>query len=163
MVREMQNNDSSRVLKIYKMGIETRNATFETSLPNWSEWDSKHYKHSRFVYEDNGVVLGWVALSPVSSRFAYRGVAEISIYIDLNFAKQGIGSKLMERAIISSEDNGVWTLQSSVFPENIATQRLHEKFGFRVLGERERIASLDGIWRNTIILERRSKVIGVES
>ncbi len=162
MVREMYDTDSSRVLEIYQLGIETRHATFETSTPSWSEWDSKHYPHSRFVYELNGLVLGWVALSPISSRHAYRGVAEVSIYIDLNYAKQGIGSKLMERAIESSEQNGIWTLQSSVFPENVATQRLHEKFGFRVLGTRERIASLDGVWRNTILLERRSKVVGVD-
>lgn len=162
MVREMQNNDGSRVLEIYQTGIETRNATFETSLPTWSEWESKHYKHSRFVYEENGRILGWVALSPVSSRYVYRGVAEVSIYIDLSCAKQGIGSKLMERAIKSSEENGIWTLQSSVFPENVATQRLHEKFGFRVLGVREKIACLDGVWRNTIILERRSKTVGIE-
>lgn len=161
MVREMLDKDSSRVLEIYKMGIETRNATFETSVPSWSEWDSKHHKHSRFVYVDNDLVLGWVALSPVSSRNVYRGVAEVSIYIDLSFSKQGIGSKLMEKVINSSEDSGIWTLQSSVFPENPATLRLHEKFGFRVLGTRERVASLDGKWRNTVLLERRSKLVGV--
>jgi L-amino acid N-acyltransferase YncA len=163
MIREMFETDSSRVLEIYKLGIETRNATFETSLPTWSEWDSKYYKHSRFVYDLNGKVLGWIALSPTSTRNAYRGVAEVSIYIDLNYARQGIGSMLMESAIRSSEENGIWTLQSSVFKENIATQRLHEKFGFRVLGIREKIATLEGIWRDTIILERRSKIVGANT
>lgn len=153
-------SDGLRILEIYKAGIETRNATFEISTPSWQDWDSKHLNHSRYVYKESGEVLGWVALSPVSTRYAYRGVAEVSIYIDLKFAKQGIGSKLMERVIKSSEENGIWTLQSSVFPENIATLKLHEKFGFRVIGTRERIASLDGIWRDTMLLERRSKIVG---
>jgi L-amino acid N-acyltransferase YncA len=161
MVRKMTESDQIRVLEIYKKGIETRNATFETSVPSWIEWDSKHIKHSRFVFEENGVTNGWVALSQVSSRFVYRGVAEVSIYIDLRFAKHGIGTKLLEKVLQSAEENGVWTLQSSVFPENLATLRLHEKFGFRVVGKREKIASLDGIWRDTIILERRSKNVGM--
>lgn len=156
----MSYTDSSRVLDIYRMGTETRNATFETSVPSWNIWDSKHLKHSRFVYEENGTVLGWVALSPISTRDVYRGVAEVSIYIDLNYANQGIGSMLMDIAIKSSEENGIWTLQSSVFPENAATLKLHEKFGFRIIGKRERIASLDGIWRDTVLLERRSLKIG---
>ncbi len=160
MVREMHDTDGIRVIEIYQMGIETRNATFETTAPCWSDWDFKHHKHSRFIYEKHGIVVGWVALSPVSLRKVYSGAAEVSIYIDLNFSKQGIGSKLMEKVIESSEDNGIWTLQSSVFPENVATLRLHEKFGFRVLGYRERVAMLDDLWRNTLLLERRSKLIG---
>lgn len=155
----MRHTDGNQVLEIYKMGIETRNATFETSIPSWDEWDSKHIKHSRFVFEQNGVILGWVALSQVSPRYVYRGVAEVSIYIDLNHSNKGVGSKLMDIVIHSSENNGLWTLQSSVFPENIATLKLHQKFGFRVIGYREKIAFLDGVWRNTIILERRSRVI----
>jgi len=145
------------------MGIETRNATFETNLPNWEDWSSRHLKHSRFVFENNGEILGWVALSQVSSRLVYRGVAEVSIYIDLNHSKKGIGSELMNKVIQSSEENGIWTLQSSVFPENKATLRLHEKFGFRVIGKRERIACLDGVWRDTLIFERRSKIVGVQN
>jgi len=160
-IKKMSASNGLRVLEIYKMGIKTRNATFETSIPSWDEWDSKHLKHSRFVYEDNGAVLGWVALSAVSSRFPYRGVAEVSIYIDINHSKQGIGTKLMEKVIKSSEENGIWTLQSSVFPENTATLRLHKKFGFIIIGKRERIACLDGIWRDTILLERRSEIVGV--
>ena len=158
MIREMSESDSSRVLEIYRQGINTFNATFETNLPTWDEWDSKHLRQSRFVYDDKGVVVGWVALSQASTRYVYRGVAEVSIYIDLNFANQGIGSKLMEQVIRSSEGNGIWTLQSSVFPENTATLRLHEKFGFRIIGKRERIASLNGIWRDTLLLERLSKI-----
>lgn len=161
MVREMTESDQIRVLEIYKQGIETRNATFETSVPSWIEWDSRHLKHSRFVFEENEVTIGWVALSQVSSRFVYQGVAEVSIYIDLKFANQGIGSMLLEKVLRSAEENGIWTLQSSIFPENLATLRLHEKFGFRIVGKREKIASLNGIWRDTIILERRSKNVGI--
>ena len=160
MVREMRSTDGVKVLEIYKMGIETRNATFETVLPTWDEWNSKHLQHSRFAYESEGVIVGWAALSPVSQRFVYRGVAEVSIYVDVNWAGKGIGSALMAKIISSSEKNGIWTLQSSVFPENKATLKLHEKFGFRVVGKRERIACLDGVWRDTLIFERRSKMVG---
>jgi phosphinothricin acetyltransferase len=139
------------------MGIETLNATFETEVPSWEDWDSKHLLHSRFVYIENDIVLGWAALSSVSVRQVYKGVAEISIYIDTDFNGRGIGSQLMEKVIQSSEENGIWTLNSSVFPENIATLKLHEKFGFRIIGFKEKVATLDGKWRNTVLLERRSK------
>jgi phosphinothricin acetyltransferase len=139
------------------MGIETLNATFETEVPSWEDWDSKHLLHSRFVYIENDIVLGWAALSSVSVRQVYKGVAEISIYIDTDFNGKGIGSQLMEKVIQSSEENGIWTLNSSVFPENIATLKLHEKFGFRIIGFKEKVATLDGKWRNTVLLERRSK------
>ena len=152
----MLHNDSDRVLEIYKMGLDTRNATFETSLPSWEQWDSRHLSHSRFVAVENDVVTGWVALSAFSVRDVYKGVAEISIYVATDQRQKNIGSALMERVIASSEENGIWTLVSSVFPENEATLRLHKKFGFRVIGKREQIAMLDGKWRNTILLERRS-------
>jgi L-amino acid N-acyltransferase YncA len=161
MIREMISEDSSRVLEIYKMGIDTHNATFEMDVPFWADWDSNHLKHSRFVYTNNGKILGWVALSPVSSRSAYKGVAEVSIYIDAQMQGRGIGSLLMEKIINSSEEHGIWTLFSSVFPENNATLRLHEKFNFRIIGARERIAQMNGRWRDTIQLERRSKKVGV--
>lgn len=161
MIRKMTEQDSNRVLEIYKMGIETRNATFETAVPSWEDWDAGHLKHSRFVFTDNGKVLGWVALSPVSSRSAYQGVAEISVYIDTNTTGKGIGSLLMYKVITSSEENGIWTLYSSIFPENTATLKLHEKFGFRMIGTRQRIAQMDGKWRDTIQLERRSTRTGI--
>jgi L-amino acid N-acyltransferase YncA len=157
MIREMSESDGERVLEIYKMGIETGNATFETEVPTWNDWDSKHLPHSRFVSAINGKIVGWAALSPVSARSAYIGVAEISIYVDTGFIGKGIGSPLMERVVQSSEEKGIWTLTSSVFPENSATLRLHEKFRFRIIGVREKIARLGGKWRNTILLERRSK------
>lgn len=161
MIREMNSEDSSRILEIYKSGIETRNATFETEVPTWEIWDSRHTTHSRFVFEENRIVLGWAALSLVSTRKAYSGVAELSIYVEPNSLGKKIGSKLLERIISSSEENGIWTLHSSVFPENIPTLKLHEKFGFRIIGTRKRVAKLDDKWRNTILLERRSIMVGV--
>lgn len=156
MIRPMIAEDAKRVLEIYKMGIDTRNATFETEVPEWIDWDSKHLQHSRFVYTENEKILGWAALSAVSARPVYKGIAEVSIYIDSGFHAKGIGSQLMEKLIDSSEEHGIWTLNSSVFPENTATLRLHEKFRFRIIGTKEKVARLDGMWRNTILLERRS-------
>ncbi len=162
VIREITDQDAPRVLEIYKMGLETRNATFETKVPSWGDWDAKHHAHSRFVFVEDERVLGWIALTPVSARKVYAGVAEISIYVDTDLHGRGIGSKLMEKVILSSEEQGIWTLYSSVFPENKATLSLHEKFGFRIIGRREKIAKLDGHWRDTILLERRSKRIGIE-
>jgi L-amino acid N-acyltransferase YncA len=156
MIREMLKSDSESVLEIYRMGLETRNATFETIVPSWQEWNAKHLSHSRFIFEENGKVTGWAALTPFSGRKVYSGVAEISIYVATSFRGKKIGSGLMEKIIISSELNGIWTLFSSVFPENEATLRLHKKFGFRIIGTRESIAKLDGKWRDTVLLEKRS-------
>ncbi len=161
MIREMNYTDGPRILEIYKMGLESGNATFETEVPSWKEWDSKYLQHSRFVFTENEEILGWIAITPVSARKVYAGVAELSVYIDNSFHGKGIGSELMEKMIVSSEAHGIWTLFSSVFPENKATLRLHEKFGFRIIGSREKIAKLDDKWRDTIILERRSKVAGI--
>lgn len=152
----MHPGDSQRVLEIYKMGLESRNSTFEISAPSWQEWDSKHLTHSRFISEEEGILTGWAALAPFSARDVYKGVAELSIYVAETFRGKNIGSALMEEIIASSEFNGIWTLVSSVFPENEATLRLHKKFGFREIGRRERVAKLDGLWRDTILLERRS-------
>jgi L-amino acid N-acyltransferase YncA len=159
MIREMLVSDSESVLEIYRIGLETRNATFETTVPSWQDWDSKHLSHSRFVFEENGQLTGWVALSPFSAREVYKGVAEVSIYVDPRWQGKKIASRLMDQMIQSSELNGIWTLFSSVFPENEATLRLHKKFGFRIIGIREKIAKLDGKWRDTILLERRSSLI----
>lgn len=157
----MKDSDGPKVLEIYAFGLKTRNATFETLVPTWEKWNAKHLLHSRFVYEQNGEAIGWVALSPVSTREVYKGVAEVSIYVDEKYLGCGIGTKLMRRVIESSEAKGIWTLYTSLFPENEASVKLHKKFGFREVGIREKIARLDNIWRNTLILERRSKVVGV--
>jgi phosphinothricin acetyltransferase len=159
MLRIMFPGDSQNVLKIYRMGLETGNATFETIVPSWLEWDSKHLSHSRYVSEDDGIVTGWAALSPFSTREVYNGVAELSIYVAAAFRGKKAGSGLMEIIISSSELNGIWTLFSSVFPENEATIKLHKKFGFREIGRRERIAKLNGVWRDTILFERRSSIL----
>ncbi len=161
MICEMTEHDGVTVLEIYKMGLDMRNATFETNVPSWSDWDANHISHSRFVYVENEKILGWIALSPFSKRLVYKGVAEVSVYVDTHALRKGIGSFLMEKVIASSEEQGIWTLCSSVFSTNMATLKLHEKFGFRVIGYRERIAKLDDTWKDTILLERRSKKVGL--
>jgi L-amino acid N-acyltransferase YncA len=157
VIRDMNSTDSERVLDIYKMGIDTGMATFEVSVPLWEDFVRNHHPHSRFVIELDGYTAGWAALSPVSRRDAYSGVAEVSIYIDTRYLGQGLGSLLFERLIESSEQNGIWTLFSSVFPENRASVKLHRRCGFRVIGNREKISRIDGKWRDTVILERRSR------
>ena len=160
IIRAMTTSDAGRVLEIYKMGIDTKMATFETNVPEWNEFDKNHLKHSRFVIENKNKIAGWVALSEVSRREAYKGVAEVSIYIDIKQIGKGLGTLLMEKVIESSDKEGIWTLFSSVFPENMATINLHKRFGFRIIGTREKISCIDGIWRDTIILERRSRKVG---
>ena len=148
------------VLKIYGEGLASGNATFNTEVPSWEAWNGNHHQHTRFVAIENGEVLGWIALSPVSSRACYNGVAEFSIYIAAAHRGKGIGNTLMEKMIAESEVNGIWTLYSSTFETNTASIELQKKFGFRVIGYRERIAKLNGVWHNTIVLERRSKITG---
>jgi len=161
MIREMKNSDTADVLAIYGYGLSTRNATFETDMPSWQQWDQGHHSFCRLVFETDHRVTGWVALSPASHRECYDGVAEISVYVAEGFWGRKIGSRLLESAIAESEKNGIWTLFASVFPENEITLRLHLGKGFRQLGVRHRIAKLDGVWRDTVVLERRSTVVGV--
>jgi len=158
IIRPADKSDSNRILDIYRQGIETRNATFETEVPDWETWDALHHSFCRLVYEENGTVMGWAALSPVSRRLCYRGVAEVSIYIDAARRGRGIGGRLLKTLIAESEKHGIWSLNASIFAENRSTHRLHLRHGFREVGFRERIAQLDGIWRDTLILERRSDI-----
>ena len=160
MIRNMEDADVQAVLVVYQKGIQTGNATFETTLPTAKQWDQSHHKFCRYVCVDHGTVVGWAALSPVSPRSCYSGVAEISIYVDPEQSNRGIGTRLMVHLIAESEKSGIWTLYASIFPENKASHRLLLKFGFKEVGRRERIAQLDGRWRSTLILERRSKVVG---
>jgi L-amino acid N-acyltransferase YncA len=160
MIREMMKSDDQRILEIYKMGMKTGNATFESTIPTWEEWDIKHHSHSRFIFVDDEKVVGWVAIAPVSTRKVYGGVAEVSVYTDLAYSGKGIGLMLMETVIESSERQGIWTLCSSIFPENTASLKIHYASGFRQIGIREKIACLGGVWRDTVIMERRSKVVG---
>jgi phosphinothricin acetyltransferase len=156
----MTPQDWSQVQAIYNEGLATGNATFETQAPAWPAWDSKHLPHCRLVARQGDTVLGWAALTPVSARAVYAGVAEVSIYIGVAHRGQRLGHALMTALIAESEANGIWTLQASIFPENIASIQLHLRHGFRELGRRERIAQLHGVWRDTVILERRSTVVG---
>lgn len=155
----MEHADAAAVLDIYAYGLRTRNATFETQVPTWEKWNQLHLTHSRFVFVQNKNILGWTALSKVSSRSVYQGVCEVSVYIAENSLGRGVGTKLLKAVIDSSEKNGIWTLFSSLFPENIASVKMHENCGFRKIGTRERIATLYGIWRDTVIMERRSKIV----
>ncbi len=149
------------VLAIYGEGLQSGQATFNTALPSWQEWDAAHLLHTRLIATENSKVLGWVALLPVSSRACYKGVAEFSIYIAKESRGRGIGNLLMEAMIKESEANGIWTLQSATFATNAASIALQQKFGFRIIGVRERIAQLNAVWHNTVMLERRSKCTGV--
>jgi L-amino acid N-acyltransferase YncA len=134
-------------------------ATFETEVPSWEAWDRKHLQSHRLVAELFGEVVGWAALAPASNRYCYRGVVENSVYVAREARGRGIGRKLLDALIAGSEAAGVWMIQTSIFPENRASLALHEKCGFRVVGRRERIAKRDGVWRDTVFLERRSKEI----
>jgi phosphinothricin acetyltransferase len=154
-VRPLTRDDWTRVEAIYAEGIATRNATFDTEPPSWEEFDAERLSGHRFVAVKDGEVVGWIAASPTSSRECYAGVVEHSVYVAAAARGRGIGRALLEALIESTEEAGIWTIQTSVFPENEATLRLHERAGFRVVGRRERIGRLDGVWRDTLLLERR--------
>jgi phosphinothricin acetyltransferase len=148
------------VREIYREGLATGDASFETRLPSWDEWDTAHLAAARLVALDADGVMGWAALTPVSARECYRGVAEVSVYVAARARGRGVGRALLDALVTASEAAGIWTLQASIFPENAASVRLHERAGFRVVGRRERIAQRDGRWRDTLLLERRSTRVG---
>jgi L-amino acid N-acyltransferase YncA len=158
-IRAFETDDWRAVADIYQQGLETRNATFETQVPDYDTWIKKFHRHLLWVAVENEQVIGWAGLQPVSARKVYEGVAEVTIYIDLNHTGKGIGKMLMDHLITTSENAGIWTLYASIFPENTASIKLHRAAGFREIGYREKIAQLDGQWRNTILFERRSKSI----
>jgi len=154
------------VRRIYEQGVATGQATFQTEAPTWAEWDYSHLPHSRLVaidadYGGTGHVLGWASLSPVSSRGVYGGVAEVSVYVTTEARGRGVGRELLATLITESEAYGIWTLQASIFPENTTSISIHLGAGFREVGRRERIGQLHGLWRDTLLLERRSAVVGV--
>jgi len=154
----MTEQDWEAVRKIYLQGIATHNATFETSTPTWPEWDERHLSVCRLVARSAAKVLGWAALSRVSSRLVYQGVAEVSIYVAEEARGQGTGSKLLRTLVEASEQKGIWTLQAGIFPENVASIRLHQRSGFRIVGIRERLGCMEGTWRDVVLMERRSAV-----
>ncbi|MEL7118367.1 MAG: N-acetyltransferase family protein [Bacteroidota bacterium] len=159
-IRPMLSGDWQAVKKIYESGIATGIATFETAAPDWEHWNVGHLKFGRLVAIIDDKLVGWTALSPVSSRCVYGGVAEVSVYIDGAYRRKGLGKRLLNQLIIESEQNGIWTLQAGIFTENTASVKLHERVGFRMIGYRERIGKLNGRWKDNILLERRSKVVG---
>ena len=156
----MQTQDWPAVSRIYAEGIATGFATFEKTVPDYDSWDENHLSSCRLVAENSSGILGWAALSPVSSRCVYGGVAEVSVYVGQNSRGLGAGRQLMEALIAASEKEGLWTLQSGIFPENESSVVLHEKVGFRKIGYREKVGQLDGIWKDNLIFERRSKTVG---
>lgn len=149
------------VKKIYEQGLATGNSTFQTSAPEWEEWNHSHVVNCRLVGIEKNEVTGWAALTPVSGRCVYAGVAEVSVYVDEKFQGKGYGTALLDALIRESEKNNLWTLQAGIFPENIPSIRIHKALGFREVGYREKIGKLNGVWRDTLLLERRSSKTGI--
>lgn len=161
-IRTLTADDWEPLSSIYLDGIATGQATFETRAPSWAEWNSNHLTAPRLVATSEERIVGWAALNPVSSRTVYAGVAEISVYVANDWRGKGVGRALLETLLVESEKNAIWTLQASIFPENVASMALHKSCGFREVGRRERIGKMNGVWRDTILLERRSKLAGSE-
>lgn len=161
-IRKMQAADWDRVRAIYLEGIATGHATFETSAPTFAEWDGAHLPFARLVAQQGDATVGWAALSPVSQRCVYGGVAEVSVYVSTANRGSGIGRRLLDALIAESEQNGIWTLQAGIFPENVGSLVVHQRCGFREVGRRERIGKMNGEWRDTILLERRSPLVGID-
>jgi phosphinothricin acetyltransferase len=158
-IRDLRPGDWPEVAAIYEDGIRTGNATFETGVPSWEDWDAAHDEH-RLIAELDGETAGWAALSPTSDRGCYRGVAENSVYVAAWARGRGVGRALLEELIVRSEVAGIWTLRAGIFPENKASVRLHMVCGFRLVGVHERLGELNGVWRDVLLLERRSEVVG---
>lgn len=161
-ILQLQAHHWNEVKSIYEQGIATGNATFQTTAPNWKEWDKSHLQDCRLVAIENNVVTGWAALTPVSGRCVYAGVAEVSVYVGNEYKGRGIGKKLLQQLIAESELHKIWTLQSGIFPENVSSIELHKTCGFKIVGIREKLgATSTGWWRDVILLERRSKTVGI--
>ena len=159
-IESMLPHDWPAVAEIYLQGIRTGNATFETDVPAWERWNDAHLKSCRLVARSGEEILGWAALSPVSGRCVYGGVAEVSVYVAEHTRGRGIGLALLAALVEESERNGIWTLQAGIFPENVASIEVHKRCGFRIVGMRERLGSLNGRWRDVTLMERRSTIVG---
>ena len=157
----MRPEDWLAVREIYREGIATGNATFETELPGWEKWDSGHRKDCRLIARQGEQIIGWSALSPVSARQVYAGVAEVSVYVAAAARGNRIGKALLQALIAESEVHGIWTLQAGIFPENVGSVALHKSCGFRKVGTRQRVGKLCDVWRDVLLLERRSATIGI--
>ncbi len=160
-IATMSEQDWLAVREIYLQGIATGNATFEQSVPGWKQWDERHLPSCRLLARIDDKIVGWAALSPVSSRCVYGGVAEVSIYIAEDARGRGVGKRLLGALVDASEQNAIWMLQAGIFPENQVSISLHQQAGFRVVGRRERLGCMNGVWRDIVLMERRSAVAGV--
>ena len=157
----LRREDWDDILAIYQEGIATGHATFETDAPDWRTWDADHLATCRLVARADHAVVGWASLSPVSERCIHQGVAETSVYVRAAARGRGVGRALLTALVEASGDAGIWTLQAGIFPENIASLAIHNACGFREVGLRERIGKMGDVWRDTLLLERRSRVVGV--
>lgn len=161
-IREMLPKDEVRVLEIFQQGIDSKIATFDTQLPSAEAWNDSYLNDCRWVVEDeNNLIIGWCALKSTSKRECFRGVAEVSIYFDALYTGKGLGTLLLKKLILDSENHGYWTLQSNIFPENEASIKFHQKNGFRTVGVRKKIGQLHGEWKDLVMLEKRSETVGI--
>ena len=162
VIHQMTTADWPRVKQIYLEGIATGHATLETSAPPFEQWDQAHLPFARLIARQGDAIVGWAALSSVSQRCVYGGVAEVSVYVSSSSRGSGVGRKFLDGLINESEQNGIWTLQAGIFPENVGSLVVHQRCGFREVGRRERIGKMNGVWRDTILLERRSMAVGID-
>lgn len=160
-IRIFNRDDFHAVKDIYQQGIDTGNATFQKMAKSWEEWNNAMLSNCRLIATDNNQIVGWAGLSAVSSRAVYSGVAEVSVYVSKSAQGKGAGQKLLSQLILESENNNIWMLQAGIFPENVASIALHKKSGFREVGIREKVGQMSGIWRDSVLLERRSKIVGI--
>ncbi|ROI05635.1 N-acetyltransferase [Chryseobacterium sp. G0240] len=159
-LREMIPGDESRVLEIFRQGVDSGMATFETEIPTAEAWDMEYFNTCRWVLEnENNEVVGWCALKPVSKRECFKGVAEVSIYFDKEYQGKGLGSVLLKKMVLDSEDHGFWTLQTNIFSDNESSIKFHQKNGFRIVGVRKKLGKLNGEWKDIIMFEKRSEII----
>ena len=162
IIDELRADDWDQVRQIYLDGLATGQASFEVEAPSWEIWNKSHHSHSRLVARRDDRVVAWAALAPVSARQCYAGVAEVSLYVAADQRGRGVGQRLLQAVIESSEKHGIWSLCGATFPENQASIRLQLACGFRIVGRRERVAQHHGVWRDTVLTERRSRVVGLQ-
>ena len=160
-IRKFEQVDYPAVKAIYQQGIDTGNATFQLTAKSWEEWNNSMHSHSRIVAEESDSILGWAALSPISNREVYSGIAEVSVYVSALAQGKGIGQKLLAQLVLESESNNIWMLQAAIFPENQGSIKLHLNNNFRKLGVREKLGKMNNVWRDVVLMERRSKTVGV--
>ncbi|WP_245807664.1 GNAT family N-acetyltransferase [Halobacillus massiliensis] len=162
ILNQMKYEDWPQVRNIYLEGIQTGHATFEQEAPSWCKWDASHMVDGRIVARRKGRVIGWAALTSTSSRCVYSGVAEVTVYVASDYSGQGVGSALLEKLVDESEKLNIWTLQAGIFPENKASVAVHRKAEFEIVGLRKRLGKMNGVWRDVLLLERRSETVGID-